>query len=67
MTRPRIVAPALLGFEGRLESVAVELRPFSELRSFMVDTSPEEAMVEIEVEEATLSARFEGEPFSRTR
>jgi hypothetical protein len=61
-----MVAPALLGFEGRLESVAVELRPFSELRSLMVDTSPEDATVEIEAEEAILSARFDGELFSRT-
>jgi len=31
----------------------------------MVDTSPEEAIVEMEAEEAMLSARFEFEMFSR--
>jgi hypothetical protein len=53
--------------DGRLESVAVELRPLSEFRSLIVDTSPEDAIVEIEVEEAMLSARFEGEALSCTR
>jgi len=67
VTSSRIAAPALLGFWSRPESVVVELSPFSEFKSLIVDTSPEDAIVEIEVEEAMLSARFEGEEFSSMR
>lgn len=54
-----------LAFPG-LESVTAVFCPLSEARSLMVDTSPDEAIVEMEADDAMLSARLDCEMFSRT-